>query len=222
VNESTEKAQPFGPLAGRHARAGLIVAGSIVAVTLFSVWYTYWTARYRQGSRLAQPILFSHQHHAGLLGIDCRYCHGGVDKGAFAGMPSTDTCLSCHSQVFSDSPMLREARASLMSGIPLAWLRVHDLRDIAYFRHDVHVNKGVSCVSCHGRVDQMPLVAQTAPLTMSWCLDCHRDPAPRLVPGELVFDLPAAEAWLARNSGRLPPPEHVATYNLTSCNTCHR
>jgi len=172
---------------------------------------------------VAQPIAFSHKHHAGDDGIDCRYCHTSVEKSAFAGMPSTTICLSCHSQLFVDSPALAPLHASARSGKPIQWARVHDLPDFVYFEHDIHVNKGVACIECHGRVDQMPLTWRTASLDMQWCLRCHRD-APRHV-------RPLNEV-LSMQPGKPLTPEEVRQLNrlfklrgadaLTNCSTCHR
>src|SRR3569623_484056 len=121
-----------------------------------------------------QPIPFSHKHHVSDDGIDCRYCHTSVEKSAFAGLPSTQICLTCHSQLFRDAPMLAPLHASALSNTPIRWNRVHDLPDFVYFDHSIHVNKGVACIECHGRVDQMPVIWRTASLDMQWCLECHR------------------------------------------------
>src|SRR5438874_9464915 len=123
-----------------------------------------------------QPVPFSHQHHVGGLGIDCRYCHTTVETAAFAGMPASETCMSCHSQIWKDSPLLAPVRDSFRTGKPLVWTRVHDLPDFVYFNHSIHVAKGIGCESCHGRVDQMPLMRKDASLLMEWCLHCHRHP----------------------------------------------
>ena len=124
-----------------------------------------------------QPVQFSHQHHAGGIGIDCRYCHTSVEVAPSAGIPPTKTCINCHSQIWSTSPYLEPVRASFRDDKPLRWIRVHDLPDFVYFNHSIHVKKGVGCETCHGRVDRMPLMLQQASLQMEWCLDCHRDPA---------------------------------------------
>ena len=172
-----------------------------------------------------QPVPFSHAHHAGDLGIDCRVCHTGVESGAHAGVPPTHTCMACHSQLWTNAEMLAPVRESYANGTPLRWNRVNRLPDYAYFDHHVHVNNGVPCGACHGDVRRMPLTRQTAPLTMGWCLDCHRDPADRIVAPERVLegapyedrtprDEAASQAVRARiaHSGR----------NLTDCSTCHR
>src|SRR5471030_1368051 len=123
-----------------------------------------------------QPVPFSHKHHAGELGIDCRYCHTSVEKSNFAGVPPTQTCMTCHSQIWSDSPNLEPVRQSWRTGTPIVWTRVHDLPDFVYFNHSIHIKKGVGCVSCHGQVDEMPITWKAHTLTMAWCLDCHRNP----------------------------------------------
>lgn len=171
-----------------------------------------------------QPIPFSHKHHAGDLKLDCRYCHTGVETSASAGMPATETCMTCHSQVFADSPTLAPVRQSFATGVPIAWNRVNSLPDYVYFDHHIHVAKGVGCASCHGPVDEMPRVYQAAPLRMNWCLECHRAPEKRLRPKEAVFSMdyhpPADQEALGR---RLAREYHVASpQTLTNCTTCHR
>ena len=123
-----------------------------------------------------QVVPFSHDHHVSGLGIDCRYCHTSVEKSSFAGIPATEICMGCHSQIWRSSPMLEPVRASYRTGEPLRWTRVYDLPDFVYFDHSIHVAKGVGCESCHGRVDQMPLVRKASSLHMEWCLECHREP----------------------------------------------
>ena len=178
-----------------------------------------------QDSFVEQPVPFSHQHHAGDLGIDCRYCHTGIEKGASATVPPTHTCMTCHSLLYTDAPMLAPVRESLASGHPLVWNRVNRLPDYVYFDHHVHVNNGVPCAACHGDLRRMPLTRQTAPLTMGWCLDCHRAPEDRIVAKARIFesapydnrtaqDRAAARATMIRiaHQGR----------RLTDCSTCHR
>ena len=171
-----------------------------------------------------QPVPFSHQHHVGGLGIDCRYCHASVAESSNAGLPPTKTCMTCHSQIWTNARELAPVRASWRDDRPIAWRRVNALPDYVYFDHSAHVNKGVGCVTCHGRVDQMPLMRQAAPLTMSWCLDCHRDPAKNLRPREAVFDLTYVASIDQASLGK----ELVERYAvrspqaLTDCGTCHR
>ncbi|HUG53667.1 MAG TPA: cytochrome c3 family protein [Vicinamibacteria bacterium] len=168
-----------------------------------------------------QPVPFSHQHHVGGMGLDCRYCHTTVEVSAGAGMPATKTCMTCHSQIWSDSPMLEPVRESFRTDRSIEWTRVHDLPDFAYFSHASHVNRGVGCTTCHGRVDRMPLMAQAATLQMEWCLECHRDPARYVRPQAEVFNVswePPADQL--RQGGRLV--EEYGIRASTSCSTCHR
>jgi DNA-directed RNA polymerase subunit RPC12/RpoP len=173
------------------------------------------------GEAPEQPVPFSHAHHVGGLGLDCRYCHDQVETAASAGYPPTYTCMSCHSQVWTGAPELAPVRRSLAEGEPLRWQRVYDLPDFVYFNHAIHVDRGVACTTCHGRVDQMPRIRQAVPLTMGWCLECHRGPADRLGEPDLVT-VPTA-----------PPPtpaeadERLAHFGidparLDHCYVCHR
>jgi hypothetical protein len=170
-----------------------------------------------------QPIQFSHRHHVGGLGIDCRYCHTSVEQSAFAGIPSTSTCMNCHTQIWVDSPMLAPVRESYRTGVPLRWQRVHNLADFAYFDHSIHLAKGVACVTCHGRVDLMPLMFQARSLQMEWCLECHRNPQQFIRPRESVFQM----EWTAPVPQQELGAELVRKYNirvgqLTDCSICHR
>jgi hypothetical protein len=174
-----------------------------------------------------QPVQFSHKHHVGDDGIDCRYCHTSVETAASAGMPSTSICMNCHKQIWADSTYLEPVRASFRSGKPLEWIRVHDLPDFTYFNHSIHVKKGVGCSTCHGRVDQMPIAYQASSLQMEWCLQCHRNPENYVRPREKVFDMD----WRSENHSKeeiaqgrgLMKIYHIQGANvLTSCSTCHR
>jgi len=178
----------------------------------------------RQGVTRKQPVPFSHDHHTAALGIDCRYCHTSVETAASAGIPPTATCMNCHSQVWKDSPMLAPVRESFSSGRPIEWTRLHDLPDYAYFDHSIHVAKGIGCVTCHGRVDKMPLIYQESSLQMWWCLDCHRDPAKYLRPRAAVFDMAYEAPSDQGEQGRLLSVEYRIrdAHTLTSCSTCHR
>jgi hypothetical protein len=166
-----------------------------------------------------QPVPFSHQHHVQGLGLDCRYCHWPVETGAFAGIPPTEVCMGCHSQIWSDSPTLEPVRESLRTGRSLRWARVHDLPDYVYFDHSIHVNRGVACVTCHGQVDRMPLTWKVASLQMEWCLECHRDPARFTGPAEAVFkmDYEAPEKVTVRL-----PAHDFPVAQLDDCSVCHR
>lgn len=169
---------------------------------------------------LAQPVPFSHDHHIVALGLDCRYCHTGVETEAFAGLPPTATCMNCHQLIWNDSEMLAPVRASLASNEPIAWTRVNDLPDFVYFDHSIHVTKGVGCATCHGRVDKMPLMLRGQSLQMEWCIDCHRNPERYIGPRDQVFNM----AWKAEDQSVLGP-QLVAEYHVeasTDCSTCHR
>jgi Cytochrome c7 and related cytochrome c len=173
-----------------------------------------------QSDPIEQPLQFDHRHHVADVGIDCRFCHLTVETAASAGYPPTEVCMSCHGQIWNQSPLLAPVRASYFTGRALPWRRVHQLPDFVYFNHSIHVNKGVGCVTCHGRVDQMPEVLQSAPLTMSWCLECHRDPAPRLRPLQHLTDLawtPADPAAVGREVAQA-----LDVHTRTSCTACHR
>jgi hypothetical protein len=170
-----------------------------------------------------QPVPFSHKHHVSGLGIDCRYCHTAVEQSAFAGIPSTAICMNCHSQIWTNSPMLEPVRESYRTGRPLRWTRVHNLAEFAYFDHSIHVNKGVGCATCHGRVDQMPLVSQERSLLMEWCLECHRNPERYLRPREQVFNMTwSAPADQLDRGRQLVRKYNVRTEQLTDCSICHR
>ena len=170
-----------------------------------------------------QPVQFSHQHHVSGLGIDCRYCHTTVEKSAFAGIPATEVCMNCHSQMWVNSPMLEPVRASYRSGESIPWVRVHDLADFVYFNHSIHVAKGVGCATCHGRVDQMPLTTQVSSLLMEWCLECHRHPERFVRPREEVFKMDWAASDQVALGERLVKEYKIKGPDmLTSCSTCHR
>ena len=178
----------------------------------------------RRGDPRVQPVPFSHAHHVGGMGFDCRYCHTSVEQSRFAGIPPTQTCMNCHAQLFTDAPMLEPVRASFRNNTPLRWTRVNDLADFVYFDHSIHVAKGVGCVTCHGPVDKMPLTYKGESLQMDWCLNCHRNPERYLRPRDQVFDMlytpPADQLELGR---RLVKEYDVAgPAQLTSCSTCHR
>ncbi len=168
-----------------------------------------------------QPVPFSHEHHVAGLGIDCRYCHSTVEVSSFAEIPPTKTCMSCHSQIWADSPFLEPVRASFRNNLPLQWTRVHDLPDFVYFNHSIHINKGVGCSTCHGRVDRMPLTSRTQTLYMEWCLDCHRAPERYVRPREQVFnmDWEPPENQLEMGA-KLVKDYHVRS--LTDCSVCHQ
>ncbi|MBX3727949.1 MAG: cytochrome c3 family protein [Candidatus Sumerlaeia bacterium] len=168
-----------------------------------------------------QPVPFSHEVHAGQLGLDCRYCHSSVERSAHAGIPPTSTCMNCHASIGTTVETLDLVRTSFAEGTPIPWIKVHDLPDYAYFDHSAHVAAGVGCASCHGRVDQMGVVTQVQPLSMGWCLDCHRDPTPHLRPPEAVtrMDWVPTDGWMSLGSGQA---SHPGVFASTDCSTCHR
>jgi len=170
-----------------------------------------------------QKIPFSHEHHVNGLGLSCGYCHTSAERSAFAGIPPTQTCMTCHSQIWNTSPMLQPVRTSYATQQPLEWVRVHDLPDFVYFNHSIHLSKGVGCQSCHGNVNLMPLTWKTKSLEMRWCLECHRAPENYLRPKELVYAMdyvpPADQAALGLE---LVKKYHVKTRQLTDCSICHR
>lgn len=174
----------------------------------------------RQGVVYKQPVPFSHDHHVGQIGISCQYCHTAAETSSSAGMPPTATCMNCHKQIWSDSPMLEPVRASFRTGQPLEWARIHDLPDFVYFNHSIHVAKGVGCESCHGRVDKMPLMYQKETLQMNWCLDCHRNPEKFIRPREEVYTM-----GYQPKVGDPTPAQLISMYQVApqvSCSTCHR
>ncbi len=176
-----------------------------------------------KGWVVEQPVPFSHQHHVGGLKIDCQYCHTAVADSALATLPATETCMTCHSQIWTDAQILEPIRQSLARYQPIRWNRVGALPDYVYFRHDAHVHAGVGCVECHGRVDTMPLLRRAQTFQMQWCLDCHRDPAPHLRPRESVTDLNWRSPQDQRELGEgLIQAYHLNVRELSDCNLCHR
>lgn len=172
------------------------------------------------GYQPVQPVPFSHKVHAGTLGMDCRYCHSTVEKTAFAAIPPTQVCMNCHAAIRSESELLSPVRESYSDGEPVSWIKVHDLPDFVYFNHSAHINKGVGCASCHGRIDEMEEVRQSEPISMSWCLECHRQPERHLRPREEVTNM----SWVTGAAGEELKSRYQvqSTEYLTSCTTCHR
>jgi Cytochrome c7 and related cytochrome c len=171
-----------------------------------------------------QPVQFSHKHHVGDDGIDCRYCHTSVETSAYAGIPPTKTCMNCHSVLFNNVGYLEPVRESYRTDQSIHWVKVHRLADYVYFNHSIHIHKGIGCSSCHGAVNEMPLIFQASPLTMQWCLDCHRNPQVNLRPQEEIFNM----NWKAPANQEEVGEKLAADYKLrstnelTSCSTCHR
>jgi len=204
-------------------RLGLLAA--LLAVVAGATAYrTLARADAPEDAPIRQPIPFSHQHHVRDDGIDCRYCHASVETSSFAGIPPLSTCMTCHSQLFTDAPMLEPLRRAYAGATTLAWNRVHDLPDFVYFDHSIHVAKGVGCTTCHGAIDRMPLTRRVASLYMEWCLECHRAPERYLRPHDRVFDVdwrPPADQ-LAQGAALRRQYGLRTTRELTDCSTCHR
>ena len=214
--------QPFPPWSDALARMVLsIVATLLVGVPLFLMWWTRTPYVTEQFDQVAQPVAFDHRHHVVDDGIDCEYCHQEVERSPYAGVPATDTCLNCHSQIWNASPALKVVWQSDRSRRPILWQRVTYLPDFVFFNHSMHVRSGVGCETCHGRIDEMPRVFQVEPMTMRWCLDCHREPERYLRPREAVTVMGYVPDRPQRELGAVL----MRTYNvrrLTTCTTCHR
>jgi hypothetical protein len=204
---------------------GLLLTGTVVVA---GIWY-YFTPKYtRVGYQPVQPVAFSHAIHAEQLGLDCRYCHDGVEKSWYSNIPAPAVCMNCHNQVLKDDPKLALVRESAATGRPIPWVQVHKVPDYVYFNHAVHVNRGVSCVHCHGQINRMEEVYHAQPLSMAFCLECHRNPEEFLRPPDKVTDLdwvwsedPRTAAELQKAGGR----QFVHDWNvqsLQSCSACHR
>lgn len=218
-------AQLFQRYSNFIAKASIIGILILIAGTAAVIWEinrSPWTTMAEVPRQ--QPVPFSHKHHVDGLGIDCRYCHTSVTQSAFAGIPPVQTCMTCHSQIWTNAALLAPIRDAYRGRTPIAWTRVHDLPDFVYFNHSIHIHQGIGCVSCHGRIDQMPITEQAETLHMRWCLSCHRDPAKFIRPRSEVFNMtykpPVSQAVLG--------PELVKQYHIlnvqkmTDCVTCHR
>ena len=170
----------------------------------------------------AQPVPFSHEHHVNGLGLDCRFCHTGVESSPFAGVPATKICMTCHSQIWTNAPLLEPVRDSWRTNTPIRWTRVHQLPDFVHFNHSIHIAKGIGCSTCHGQVDQMPLMWKTNTLQMMWCIDCHKNPEQNIRPRDQVFNMkyqqPSDQAKLG---AELVEKYHVNKRQLTNCSVCH-
>jgi hypothetical protein len=205
-------------------RARPLMASLLLGAPIYLLVLLYYGGNPRTtdvGYMPSQPVPYSHALHVGQLGLDCRYCHNTVEVAAQAAVPPTQTCMNCHAKIRSQSPKLLPVRESYATGMPVRWTRVHDLPDFVYFDHSAHVSRGVGCVECHGRVDKMDVVYQQEPLSMAWCLDCHRDPDPRLRPPELVTKLD----WAPDEDRRALGSRLRAARGInppTDCSTCHR
>ncbi len=219
-------AQIFDRSSNALARASLVLTGLIVialGVTLDQLQRSPWVTR--QGQRPDQPVPFSHKHHVQGLGLQCQYCHVTVEKSSYAGIPPTKTCMNCHAQIWTNAQLLEPVRSSWATGQSLVWTKVHDLPDFVYFSHEIHVNKGLGCSSCHGRVDQMPLMYAQNTLQMEWCLDCHRNPAKNIRPTSDIYNMawekPAEDrpVWCSVGGAREEELSGVPTAESVSCVT---
>lgn len=200
-----------------------IFGGLFIVAFLVWAWAELNESTYATRARVPveQPVPFSHEHHVGGLGIDCRYCHTTVENSSFANIPPTKTCMNCHSQIWNNAAMLEPVRESFRTDHSIRWIRVHDLPDYVYFNHSIHVAKGVGCTTCHGQINKMPLTWQENSLQMSWCLDCHRHPERYVRPRSEVFSV----NWRPPTNQIEMGSKLVKEYriqSLTSCSTCHR
>ncbi|HEY2585387.1 MAG TPA: cytochrome c3 family protein [Tepidisphaeraceae bacterium] len=225
-------AQLFSPSANTIAK-GSLFAGLFGVATVGLVYWFIETSPYVTWAGIArdQPIPFSHEHHVGGLGIDCRYCHTSVEDSNFAGLPPTKTCMTCHSVIWNNAEMLEPVRRSWRENEPIVWQRVHNLPGYVYFNHSIHVNKGIGCATCHGDVDRMPLMYQNGSLQMAWCLDCHRQPQRFIRPRDEIFNLHYDPAHDPKRPGETQAtlgPKLVKEYHILpsqqmeDCFTCHR
>ncbi len=217
-------AQLFHSSANNIAKASIVgailLAGLAGFVTVHIARSTYVTGIYNERP---QPVQFSHRHHVGDDGIDCRYCHTTVETTASAGMPSTQTCMNCHTQIWNDSPYLEPVRKSYRENVPIQWERVHDLPEYAYFNHSIHVAKGIGCSSCHGDVANMASVQKVNTLQMEWCLACHKDPTSFLRPKSEIFNTAYKDDLTTEEKAELAKKYQIRSRDLmTSCSMCHR
>jgi Cytochrome c7 and related cytochrome c len=211
--------QIFHPSMNTVSRVTIFGSAFILGGICWALWVYYRSAYQTQvGVVRSQPVQFSHEHHVGGLGIDCRYCHTSVETSPFAGIPATEICMQCHSQIWADSPKLHSVRESFRTGKSIEWTRVHDLPDFVNFDHSIHIKKGVGCISCHGRVDTMPLMWRNATLFMQWCIECHRDPGPSLRPASEVFSMSVTKEDAA-SAKQLLEAHRVSSE--TNCSVCH-
>ncbi|MFS3135140.1 cytochrome C [Gluconacetobacter sacchari] len=213
----------FSPRA--NVIAAVAMLGAVGAVAGLCLWWFAWPrsdyARH-VGWVIQQPVPFSHQHHVAGLGIDCRFCHSSVERSAQASLPPTYTCMTCHSQIWTNAAVLAPVRDSLMANRPIVWARVTNIPDYVYFNHSIHVSKGVGCASCHGDVGRMPLTFKAKTLTMQFCLDCHRNPGPNLRPLAHVYDTDWRPDHATPSPAELMRAYHIGGRNLTECSICHR
>ena len=216
-------AQLFPPSVDLYAKIVILGVGVLLVGGTYSLYLLnrspYWT---NVGVTLDQPVPFSHQHHAGELGIDCRFCHTSVATSSYAGMPDTQTCMTCHSQIWKDAPMLQPVRQSYAENKPIKWNTVNEMPGYVYFNHSIHINKGVGCSSCHGRVDEMPITWKATDMTMGWCLACHRNPASNLRPISQVYQMDWTTPKDPHVGQALFTARNIQKDHLTDCSACHR
>lgn len=201
-----------------------VILGAALVGTVGTLGVTYYfTPKYtRAGYQPIQPVNFPHSVHADQLGLDCRYCHNGVEKSWYSNIPGSATCMNCHNQVLSSDPRLALVRESAGTGKPIDWVQIHKTPDYVYFNHSVHVNRGISCVHCHGQINKMDEVHHDKPLSMTFCLECHRDPAAKIRPQEEVFNLNwVAPKDFAQTHGQKMVHD-MKVEKLQNCSACHR
>lgn len=217
-------AQIFHPSMRVISRASIVVVLLVVGLVGWIGWDGYRSGYFTNVNEpIEQPIPFSHEHHVNGLGISCGYCHTTAEKAAFAGIPSTHTCMTCHSQIWTGAQMLEPVRASYRTQKPLEWVRVHDLPDFAFFNHSIHVNKGISCQVCHGDVNKMPLTWKSSTLMMGWCLECHRNPEKFIRPVEEIYNFEYKYPKNQEEVGKeLVKKYNVQVKQLSDCSVCHR
>jgi hypothetical protein len=213
----------FGAAANLVSKVVLIAVG-VFSCAAFAFWWLWPKTDYARHVRsvVGQPVPFSHQHHVAGLGIDCRFCHTAVEVSSNAGLPPTYTCMTCHSQIWTNANLLAPVRESLASGTPITWHRVTDLPDYVYFNHSIHIAKGVGCESCHGPIASMALTYKAKTLTMGFCLACHRNPGPNLRPRSAIYDTDWHRTADTPDGASLLKEYHVPDRNLTDCSLCHR
>jgi hypothetical protein len=216
-------AQLFPPSVDLYAKIAILGVGVLLVGGTYSVYLyvrsPYWT---NVGVTLNQPVPFSHQHHAGELGIDCRFCHTSVATSSYAGMPDTQTCMTCHSQIWKDAPMLEPVRQSYAENKPIKWNTVNEMPGYVYFNHSIHIIKGVGCSTCHGRMDEMPITWKATDMTMGWCLACHRNPASNLRPIGEVYQMDWTTPKDPHVGQALFDERNIQKDHLTDCSACHR
>ncbi len=201
----------------------LLLVGAIMPLyAVFFVAYGFSPKTLEVGYQPVQPVPFSHAVHAGELGMDCRYCHNTVERSSFAAVPPTQTCMNCHTAIRPESKKIAKIKSSYESGKPIEWIKVHKIGDYAYFNHSAHINRGIGCATCHGRIDRMEIVFQSSPLAMGWCLNCHRNPEPNLRPLDKITDMAfePSSALTAEERAALKAQYHINPSE--NCSTCHR